>query len=91
MKVKLPRLPYAANALEPVISAQTILLHHDKQRCSCHDKRKNGVSAGLGRSRCRMVKKKKCNVADILFYKSNYINVKHNYKLCRLMLILKIT
>ena len=30
MKVELPRLPYAANALEPVISAQTILLHHGK-------------------------------------------------------------
>lgn len=30
MKVELPKLPYAANALEPVISAQTILLHHGK-------------------------------------------------------------
>jgi len=30
MKIEMPKLPYAANALEPVISEQTINFHYEK-------------------------------------------------------------
>ena len=37
-KFELPPLPYAYNALEPVISAETFQYHHDKHHAAYVDK-----------------------------------------------------
>lgn len=43
MRYELPALPYAYNALEPVISAEIMMLHHDKH----HAAYVNGANAAL--------------------------------------------
>jgi superoxide dismutase, Fe-Mn family len=45
MAFELPPLPYAYDALEPVISAETMTFHHDKHHKAYTDKLNEGVAA----------------------------------------------
>ena len=45
MAFELPALPYAFDALEPTIDAQTMQIHHDKHH-QAYDTNINNASAG---------------------------------------------
>ena len=45
MAFELPPLPYAYDALEPVISKETMTFHHDKHHAAYTNKLNEGVAA----------------------------------------------